>query len=148
MKRNKRKKRYSQFTLNTMNLAVLMVTGVIVLMGYCWFDSRCGAIAQEIADSERRLSQLDGELERETMRWNEMTTPEKLEAALAKHGLDMHLPQPDQVINVKHDGRISPRQMSVVRAKRRNGGDISRTAQGVSPRRAITSRRSSGKAIR
>jgi len=137
MKRNRRKKRYSRFTLNTMNLAMLIVTGVIVLMAYCWFDSRCGAIAQEIDAAERKLAQLDGELERETMRWNEMTTPERLESALARHGLDMHLPQADQVISVGANGKISPRQMSVVRAMRRNGGEVSRTAKNSAPRKVF-----------
>ena len=148
MKRNRRKKRYSMFTMSTAGFSMLILTFVIALMAYCLLDSRCVAIAQDIGTAERTLAQLDSELERETMRWNEMTTPERLEAALAKHGLDMHLPQPDQVINVKANGKISPRQMSVVRAKKRNGGELSRTAQNTAPRKQYASRRSSGRAIR
>ncbi len=136
MKRNKRVKRQSHFALNTMHLAALVVSGFIMLMAYWWLDTRCSAIAQDIGAAERSLAKLDAELDRETMKWNEMTTPERLESALARHGLDMHNPGPDQVIKMREDGRLVPRQMSVMRAQRRYSSTLSRTAQDTRSRRA------------
>lgn len=135
MKRNRRVKRHSHFALNAMNIATLLITGVCMLMAYWWLDSRCVAIAHDIGKAEKSLAKLDSELERETMKWNEMKTPERLEAALSRHGLDMHNPGPDQVIKMRFDGHVAPRQMSVVRAQRRNRSAVSRTAQDSSSKR-------------
>ena len=147
-KRNKRTARYSLFTLNAMHLAAIVVSGFIMLMAYWLLDSRCGAIGQEIGDAEKTLAKLDGELERETMKWNEMKTPERLELALKKHGLNMNNPAPDQVIKMTADGRMAPRQMSVVRAQRRNAGTVSRTVQDTTPSRGMAVKRTARKVIR
>ena len=148
MKRNRRIKRQSHFALNTMHLAALVVSAFIMLMAYWWLDTRCGAIAQEIGAAEKNLARLDSELERETMNWNGMTTPERLEEALAKHGLDMHNPAPEQVIKMRQDGKVAPRQMSVVRAQRRNSSEVSRTAQDTSVKRTLASKRAARKVVR
>ena len=148
MKRNRRIKRQSHFALNTMHLAALVVSAFIMLMAYWWLDTHCSAIAQEIGAAEKGLARLDAELERETMKWNEMKTPERLEMALAQHGLDMHNPAPEQVIKMRPDGRVAPRQMSVVRAQRRNGTEISRTAQNAPAKSVLASKRISRKVVR
>ena len=148
MKRNKRTKRCSQFALNTVHLAALVVSGFIMLMAYWLLDSRCGAIGQEIGDAEKTLAKLDGELERETMKWNEMKTPERLELALKKHGLNMNNPSPDQVIKMMDGGRVAPRQISVVRAQRRNAGAVSRTAQDTTQPRGMAAKRPARKVVR
>jgi hypothetical protein len=148
MKRNRRVKRQSHFALNTMHLAALVVSAFIVLMAYWWLDTRCGAIAQDIGSAEKVLAKLDAELDREAMKWNELKTPERLEAALAQHGLDMHNPGPDQVIKMNADGKVAPRQMSVVRAQRRNGSPVSRTAQDTTSKREPSLKRSARRVVR
>ena len=147
-KRNKRTKRCSEFTLNTVHIAALVVSLFIMLMAYWFLDSRCGAIAQDIGAAEKALAKLDGELERETMKWNEMKTPEKLELALKKHGLDMNNPAPEQVIKMLPNGKIAPRQLSVVRALRRNAGSVSRTVQDTTQQRALAPKRAARKVVR
>ena len=148
MRRNKRTKRCSEFTLNTMHIAAIVLSLFIMLMAYWVLDSRCGAIGQEIGAAEKALAKLDGELERETMKWNEMKTPERLELALKKHGLNMNNPAPDQVIKMKPNGRVAPRQMSVVRAQRRNAGTVSRTVQDTTPQKALAPKRAARKVVR
>ena len=119
-----------------------------MLMAYWLLDSRCSVIGQEIGDAEKTLAKLDGELERETMKWNEMKTPEKLELALKKHGLDMNNPAPEQVIKMLPNGKIAPRQLSVVRALRRNAGSVSRTVQDTTQQRALAPKRAARKVVR
>jgi hypothetical protein len=148
MRRNKRTKRCSEFTLNTMHIAAIVLSLFIMLMAYWVLDSRCGAIGQEIGAAEKALAKLDGELERETMKWNEMKTPERLELALKKHGLNMNNPAPDQVIKMMPNGRVAPRQMSVVRAQRRNAGTVSRTVQDTTPQKALAPKRAARKVVR
>jgi len=147
MKRNRRIKRQSHFALNTMHFAALVVSGFIMLMAYWWLDTRCSAIAQEIGAAEKGLARLDAELERETMKWNEMKTPERLEIALRQHGLDMNNPAPEQVIKMLPGGGVAPRQMSVVRAQRRNRSEVSRMVQDTSSKRTIAGKRA-GKVVR
>lgn len=139
-RRNKHIKRYSDFARNTSCFVALGVLAFSLAMVYWWLDSGCRTAASRMGTAERELAHLDGELERETMHWNEMKTPERLETALRAHGLEMNLPHPDQVINVTADGHIPQRQMSVVRAMRRNSHALSRTVQGVSPRKKRSSR--------
>lgn len=115
---------------------MLLITGSIMIFAYWFFDFRCVTIANDIGKAEKKLRLLNSNLEREMMKWNEMKTPERLEAALAKHGLDMHNPRPDQVIKMGIDGDVAPRQMSVVRARRRNKSSVSRTAQDNSFKRS------------
>ena len=148
MRRNKRTKRCSEFTLNTMHIAAIVLSLFIMLMAYWVLDSRCGAIGQEIGAAEKALAKLDGELERETMKWNELKTPERLELALKKHGLNMNNPAPDQVIKMMPNGRVAPRQMSVVRAQRRNAGTVSRTVQDTTPQKALAPKRAARKVVR
>ncbi len=148
MRRNKRTKRCSEVTLKTMHIAAIVLSLFIMLMAYWVLDSRCGAIGQEIGAAEKALAKLDGELERETMKWNEMKTPERLELALKKHGLNMNNPAPDQVIKIVPNGRVAPRQMSVVRAQRRNAGTVSRTVQDTTPQKALAPKRAARKVVR
>ena len=148
MRRNKRTKRCSEFTLNTMHIAAIVLSLFIMLMAYWVLDSRCGAIGQEIGAAEKALAKLDGELERETMKWNEMKTPERLEIALKKHGLNMNNPAPDQVIKMMPNGKMAPRQISVVRAQRRNAGSVSRTVQDTTSQKALAPKRVARKVVR
>ena len=131
-----------------MHFAVLLVSIFIMMMAYWWLDTRCGAIAQDIGSAEKTLAKLDADLERETVKWNELKTPERLESALSQHGLNMHNPAPEQVIKMDAEGRLIPGQMSVARAQRRNTGTLSRTVQDTATRRLVAPMRTTRRMVR
>ena len=55
-----------------------------------------------------------------------MKTPERIEAALLRHGLSMKIPRADQNVQMKADGTPYPGQLSLARARQRLG--VERTA--------------------
>lgn len=118
-RKNKKLKKHSRFATSSMGFAALVVTGFTMLMIYRSLDSRCTAIAQEIGKVEKHYQQLDQEAVREAARWNEMTTPEKLEEKLTRFGLEMNLARADQWVHMNADGRPQPGQISVARARSR-----------------------------
>ena len=123
MRRNRRTKQKSQFAVRSVQTAVLIVLAFTMLMTYWSVDSRCGALSQKISEAERALKSLDGELQRETARWDETRTPESIDRQLVYFGAEMQLPQPEQIVRMDRSGRPVPGQISVNRAiARANAG--------------------------
>ena len=75
-------------------------------------------LTRAIGEYERELDKLEDAYARESTRWEEMKTPEKLSAALKKHALSMKPPRPDQYVYMKPDGTPYP-GLAVTRAARR-----------------------------
>ena len=120
-KNRKRTKKMSVVASNTMRFgAVILVLVVMVFVNFLASSSSQHLMAS-IGEKERQLAKLEEERVRESARWDEMKTPEKIESALLRHGLAMRYPKPDQVVRMKADGCPYPGQLSVERAKRRNG---------------------------
>ena len=116
---------------NTMRFgAVVLMLGVMVFVNFL-ASSTCQHMMTSIGEKERQLAKLEEERVRESARWEEMKTPEKIESALLRHGLAMRYPKPDQVVRMKADGRPYPGQLSVERAKRRNSLAAAQTQCGV-----------------
>ena len=124
---------------NTMRFgAVILMLGVMVFVNFL-ASSACQHMMTSIGEKERQLAKLEEERVRESARWEEMKTPEKIESALLRHGLAMRYPKPDQVVRMKADGRPYPGQLSVERAKRRNRLAAAQTQDETNP---VSSRRS------
>lgn len=98
--------------------AVMLILFVMVIVNQL-ASSSCDQLEKAIREKERQLAKLEDERSRESARWEELKTPEKLEAALLRHGLSMRYPKADQVVRMKADGRPYPGQVSVARARQR-----------------------------
>ena len=88
-------------------------------------SSSCDHLNGEIGCKERMIEKLEADHRRESARWEAMMTPEKLEAALLRHGLAMSYPKDSQIVRMKSDGRPYPGQLSVARATQRSGETMS-----------------------
>lgn len=120
-KNSKRSKSLSVWTLHTMNAAGVILMLFVMVIVNLLASSSGNRMVGSIREKERELARLEDERTRESARWEEMKTPEKLEIALVRNGLSMRSPRPDQVIRMRADGRPYPGQLSVnVAAKRRS----------------------------
>ena len=141
-------KKMSVVAANTMRFGAIVVFLFVMVILNLLASSSCTQLMKAKGEKERKLAQLDEARMRESTRWEEMKTPEKLELALKKHGLDMNNPAPEQVIKMLPNGKIAPRQLSVVRALRRNAGSVSRTVQDTTQQRALAPKRAARKVVR
>ncbi len=121
-KNRKMSRRLSVVTVHFMHMgAVLLMLFVMVIMNLI-ASSSCRQQERIRVAKEETLKKLEDELHRETMRWEEMKTSERLEAALVKHGLSMHYPNASQIVRMRADGRPYPGQLSLAKAAQREKG--------------------------
>ncbi len=85
-------------------------------------SSNCRQLERDCIKKEEKLKTLDDSLQRETARWEEMKTAERLEVALRNHGLSMHYPNASQTIRMRDDGEPVPGQLSLAKAEQREKG--------------------------
>ncbi|MBO7721937.1 MAG: hypothetical protein J6T01_05990 [Kiritimatiellae bacterium] len=132
MKRNrKRTKKMSVVATNSMRLgAVLLAFFVMVIINHL-SSSSCAQLMKAKGLKEREIAKLEDSRMRESTRWEEMKTPEKIKTALLRHGLAMELPRPDQNVKMLPDGRPRPGQLSLARAKQRERDIASAGRSGV-----------------
>ena len=120
-KNRKRTKKMSVVASNTMHFGAVIVMLFIMVFVNFLASSSCQQLLKSIGEKERQLAKLEEERVRESARWEEMKTPERLESALLRHGLAMRYPRPDQVVRMKANGKPYPGQLSVAKAGQRNG---------------------------
>ena len=94
-------------------IGVLFVMVIINLLA----TSSCQQLMKAIGEDERALERLEDSRNREASRWESMKTPEKIDAALLRHGLAMRPPRASQNVYMKSDG--TPYPVSVAQARRR-----------------------------
>lgn len=97
-------------------LAILFVMVIVNILA----SSSCKQLMKAIGEDERALARLEDACMREATRWEEMKTPENIEAALMRHGLSMKPPRPDQIVHMTSAGNPYPGQLSVARARKAN----------------------------
>ena len=138
MRRNRKiPKKMSVVATNTMRFgAVILFLFVMVILNLL-ASSSCTQLMKAKGEKEKEFASLGEALDRESTRWEEMKTPERLEMALLRHGLAMKLPRPDQTVRMRTDGTPYPGQMSLARAKQKVGAVASRAVRSpnVVPRR-------------
>lgn len=104
---------------NTMHIgAVVLMLFVMVILNIL-ASSSCQQQYKEIGEKERELAKLEDSFTRESTRWEEMKTRERIDAALRSHGLMMDSPGPDQIVRVLKNGRLREGQLSVKKARAR-----------------------------
>ena len=119
-KNRKVSKRMSVVAGHAVRFGAVIVMFFVMAIVYLLAKSSCEQLSDEIRDKEHVLAKLEDEQDRESARWEEMKTPDRLEAALLRHGLSMKYPRPDQVVRVRADGTLLPGQPAVARAAQRS----------------------------
>lgn len=119
-RKNKRvPKKMSVVTTGTAHIGAILAAFFIMVIINILASSSCKQLMKTIGEDERRLARLEDACMREASRWEEMKTPEKIEAALMRHGLAMRPPRPDQIVHMTAAGKPYPGQLSVARARKR-----------------------------
>ena len=78
--------------------AVFIVFGVIFMVAYAITLNSRNSLFDEIAKQETRQNELMDDLQRETIKWQNMKTPQSLERRLLGHGIAMTSPHNGQRI--------------------------------------------------
>ena len=122
MRRNKKtSKKMSVVATNTMRFGAIIVFFFVMVILNILSSSSCTQLLKAKGEKEREIVKLDDSRMRESTRWEEMTTPERIEAALRSHGLSMNPPRPEQTVRMMANGRPRPGQISLSKARLRNG---------------------------
>lgn len=138
MRKNRKiPKKMSVVATNTMRFGAIIVFLFVMVILNLLASSSCTQLMKAKGEKERELVRLDEARMRESTRWDEMKTPEKVEQALLRHGLAMKLPKGDQTVRIRADGTPWPRQLSMARAKQRSGNAV--TAKTSASRATVTS---------
>ena len=147
MRRNRKiPKKMSVVATNTMRFGAIIVFFFVMVILNLLSSSSCTQLLKVKGELEREIVKLDDARMRESTRWEEMKTPEKVELALLKHGLAMKLPRADQTVRMGSDGSPRPGQLSVSKAKLRNAPVIAAVERPAAQRRPVrnTAQASSG----
>lgn len=134
MKKNRKvSQKMSVVAEHTMHVGAVVLTLFVMVIVNLLARSSCSQLSDAIGKKEETLKRLENERKRESARWEEMKTPERLETALRKMGLSMRYPHADQVIYMSADGRPKPAQIAVAKAQQRLASRAASTAryQGV-----------------
>lgn len=132
MRRNRKvSKKMSVVATNTMRFGSIVVFFFVMAILYVLSSSSCKQLMNEKGQKERELAKLEESHRRESTRWEEMKTPEKVEAALFRHGLRMSTPRADQCIRLDGRGVPYPNQLALTRLRQRSSAAA--TARYVAP---------------
>ncbi len=134
MRRNRKiPKKMSVVATNTMRFGAVIAFLFVMVILNLLASSSCTQLMKAKGEKEKELAALGEAMDRESTRWEEMKTPERLETALLRHGLSMKLPRPDQNVRMRPDGTPCPGQISLARNKQKMGAVASRTPVHSSP---------------
>ena len=121
MRKNRKvTKKMSVVAGTTMHVAAVVVILFAMVILNLLASSSCSQLMKEIGVKEKLYSKLEDECTQELTNWQKMTTPDRLEEMLLRHGLAMRAPRPDQWVRMKSNGQPFPGQMSVARATGRS----------------------------
>lgn len=118
-KNRKMPKKMSVVAANTMRFGAILVVFFVMVILNILASSSCTKLQNAKGGLEAKLAKLEDSRQRESTRWEEMTTPEKLQQALLRNGLKMTMPHPEQSVRMRPDGTPIPGQLALHRAARR-----------------------------
>lgn len=112
-KRGRKKRRQEvQVPFPTLLVGVLVFL-VVIGAGYMSINIRCAGLGKVIKAQERSLSEARKRLMVEMDMWSSRTAPINLERALVHHGLNMEMPDSDQVIRIEAEERAGEQLVRV-----------------------------------
>ena len=122
MRKNRKiPKKMSVVATTTMRFGAILVFFFVMVLFNLLSSTSCSQLMKTKGELERELARLEDARMREATRWEEMKTPERVEAALLRHGLSMKIPRADQNVQMRADGTPYPGQLSLARARQRLG---------------------------
>lgn len=122
MRRNRKvTKKMSVVAANTMRFGAILVFFFVMVILNLLSSSSCSQLLKAKGALELELAKLEDSRMRESTRWEEMKTPERIERALIRHGLSMRPPRPEQTVRMRANGTPYVGQLSVAKARQRNG---------------------------
>lgn len=125
MKKNRRvNKKMSVNTEIATHLGAVIAFLFVMVIVNLLASSSCQQLMKRIGEQEKELARLEDSCNRESTRWEEMKTPEKVEAALLRHGLAMRPPRAEQNVHMNANGVPYAGQLSVARAKTRAAANL------------------------
>ena len=124
MRKNRKiPKKMSVVAANTMRFGAIIVFFFVMVILNLLSSSSCTMLLKEKGMKERELEKLEKTRVQESMRWEGLKTPEKIEIALFRHGLSMKLPRADQCVRMRADGKpLYPNQVALRRASQTEFG--------------------------
>lgn len=132
MRKNKKvSKKMSVVATNTMRFGAIIVFFFVMVILNVLSSSSCSQLMDEKGQRERELAKLEESHRRESTRWEEMKTPERVEAALVRHGLRMSTPRADQCIRLNGRGEPCSDRLALRRFRQRSSAPA--TASYVAP---------------
>lgn len=135
MRKNKKvSKKMSVIATNTMRFGAIIVFFFVMVILNILSSSSCTQLLDEKGQKERELAKLEESHRRESTRWEEMKTPEKVEAALFRHGLRMSTPRADQCIRLNARGVPYPNQLALTRLRQRTATTATASYAAPTPR--------------
>ncbi len=88
-------------------LAVVLVAGGSLALGYLWLCGRCDALGRRIKDLEQKKIALHRQVANEEFKWSNMTTFENMEKLLKQHHLVMEWPREKSVVRVRRPDTVA-----------------------------------------
>ena len=132
MKKNRRRsERMSVAAFHSAHIGAVILTLVVMAVVNILAKASCTELMTDIGRNEKKLERLEDERQRESSAWTRMSSPSQLEAMLARHGLAMRLPKPQQNIRMNADGTPKPAQLALAKVQSR----VTSTAMNTPPPR-------------
>jgi hypothetical protein len=96
---NRKKIKVNGFTF-PVPFAGLVVVIAALAMGYVWLGVRCEALGKDLKKIELEKAELNKRCLNEEYNWTRMKSPQNLDKALARFGIVMTWPRPDQIVRL------------------------------------------------
>jgi hypothetical protein len=107
MARRNRKRKVEAVALPA-PFAGLIVFVVVCALAYVWLDCRGEATGRLLKQAEVRQAELKKTLSNEEYKWVQTRSPANIERSLARYGIAMSWPRPDQIVRIR-DGNTEQR---------------------------------------
>ena len=140
MRRNRKiPKKMSVVATNTMRFGAIIVFFFVMVILNLLSASSCKQLLKTKGALELELAKQEDARMRESTRWEEMKTPDRIERALLRHGLSMRPPRPEQTVRMTANGTPYPGQLSLAKAKQRNSLSAVASASSGGVRKSVRS---------
>lgn len=140
MRRNRKiPKKMSVVATNTMRFGAIIVFFFVMVILNLLSASSCKQLLKTKGALELELAKQEDARMRESTRWEEMKTPDRIERALLQHGLSMRPPRPEQTVRMTANGTPYPGQLSLAKARQRNGLTAVASASSEGARKSVRS---------
>ena len=102
--------------------AGFVVALAIFAFGYVWLGCRCDTLGKEIKALETEKTELTKKMLNEEYKWTLMKAPQSVERELAKYGIVMGWPKPNQIVRVSDQDEYVKSQKQVAARTGKTGG--------------------------